>query len=668
MKNDLKRLFKINRKSIKEVVLWLIGGLFLLLVTEYLLRGKLRYVKLLLLNKPGVFLVNYLLILLITSLIFILKRKKTFYFLLSFIILTISGVSKYLFSVRGVPFTFSDIYSIGDGLEIAGNYVTLPMVISVLIFIVVVIGITIYLAKKEKNNKRITSLSNLILILILLIAFPVITNAQYANGKMGYMRWDITASYKKNGYVFSTIESAVKYIRVKPKGYSKSTIEKIKSKVDEKEKEDNRQLNSNKPNIIFIQLEAFMDPTKIKEANFSEDPIPNFRKICNENKGYMASVPTTGGGTVRTEYEVMTGNNIDYLTPGEIPYNTILKGKYYNSVATTLKSQGYKAHAIHNFQGNFYTRNNAYEKLGFDTFTSIEYMNGYEKNERGWVKDTILTKYIKKALDSTEGSDLVYTIAVQGHSAYPEDALKLYDFPIKVSGNLSDKYKNQLYYYANQLKETDDFIGDVMKMVDNSDEDTLVVFYSDHMPALNLFLNEKFYLDAYKAPFAFYSNFKMNNYNFSNTESYNISSMAMELAGVNYGPMEKFRTYLKNDENYEKYEELLEYDLLFGKNYYLSKEERAKKNSMKMGLDDVSISYVEHENDSILIKGLNFTENSSAYINNKKIDTIFIDDKTLKIKEIEKGDTLVVKQLGRNNGLLSQSNSVSLSQDKFATK
>ena len=57
-------------------------------------------------------------------------------------------------------------------------------------------------------------------------------------------------------------------------------------------------------------------------------------------------------------------------------------------------------------------RNNAYEKLGFDTFTSIEYMNGYEKNERGWVKDKVLTKYIKKALDSTDGSDLVYTISV----------------------------------------------------------------------------------------------------------------------------------------------------------------------------------------------------------------------------------------------------------------
>ena len=50
MKNDLKALFKINKESIKEVMLWLIGGLFLLIITEYLLRGKLRYVKLLLLN------------------------------------------------------------------------------------------------------------------------------------------------------------------------------------------------------------------------------------------------------------------------------------------------------------------------------------------------------------------------------------------------------------------------------------------------------------------------------------------------------------------------------------------------------------------------------------------------------------------------------------------
>ena len=59
MKKDLKGLFKVNKKSMTEVLLWLIGGMLLLFVSEYLLRGKVRYVKLLLLNKSGVFLVNY---------------------------------------------------------------------------------------------------------------------------------------------------------------------------------------------------------------------------------------------------------------------------------------------------------------------------------------------------------------------------------------------------------------------------------------------------------------------------------------------------------------------------------------------------------------------------------------------------------------------------------
>ncbi|MEG0856247.1 MAG: sulfatase-like hydrolase/transferase [Terrisporobacter sp.] len=668
MKKDIKGQFKITKESMKEVLLWLIGGLFLLVVTEFLLRGKLRYVKLLLINKPGVFLVNYLLILMITSLVFIVKRKKTFYFFISFVILTISGISKYLFTVRGVPFTYSDVYSIGEGLEIAGNYINKKMIICVIIGIVLVLGILVFLFKKEKNNRRITSYSNILLILVVIISFTFTLKVQQDKGRMGYMRWDITASYKKNGYVYSTIESGLKYIRTKPVGYSKQTMEEIRAMVDKKEKEDTRVIKENKPNVLFVQLEAFMDPTAVKEAKYSEDPIPNYRKICEQNKGYMAKVPTTGGGTVRTEYEVMTGNNIDYLTPGEIPNNTILKGKYYDSVATTLKNQGYDAHAIHNFQGNFYTRNNAYSKLGFDTFTSLEYMNGYEKNERGWVKDTILTNYIKEALDSTKNSDLVYTVSVQGHSAYPTDAIKKYDFPIKVDGNLSDVDKNQLYYYANQIKGTDDFVGDLMDMVDNMEEDTLLVFYSDHMPALKLVQSEDGYLDPYEAPFAFYSNYEIENFDFDKTEAYNISTLAMILAGREYGPMEKFHAYLGSDKNYSKYEQLLEYDMLFGKNYYLKEDEKPKQNTIKMGLDDVVVKNLKDDKDEIIVNGENFTTDSSVYINDKKIDTEFVNENTLKIKENSSGDTLVVKQLGRNDGSLSESNELSLNGTILAKK
>ncbi|MFQ7120791.1 MAG: LTA synthase family protein, partial [Intestinibacter sp.] len=81
---------------------------------------------------------------------------------------------------------------------------------------------------------------------------------------MVYKRWDIPASYKCNGLTYSTVESCLKYIRTKPNDYSQSKIAKIKEKVDKAEANDNRKLNKNKPNVLFVQLEAFMDPKTIK--------------------------------------------------------------------------------------------------------------------------------------------------------------------------------------------------------------------------------------------------------------------------------------------------------------------------------------------------------------------------------------------------------------------
>ena len=86
--------------------------------------------------------------------------------------------------------------------------------------------------------------------------------------------------------------------------------------------------------------------------------------------GYM-NVPTTGGGTARTEFEMLTGSNFDYLLEGEIPYTSIVKEKPSNSLATTLKKQGFGVQAIHNFKGNFYNRDKGYKNLGFDTYTSF---------------------------------------------------------------------------------------------------------------------------------------------------------------------------------------------------------------------------------------------------------------------------------------------------------
>lgn len=656
----LNDIFKIDKKTKHQILMWLIGGLVLVFATEFLLRGSIADVVTLLVQTPGVVLANYLLILMLTSIFFLAKRKYMVYFISFLAILIVAIVTFFLMHVRGMPLTFSDLYSIGEAMSIADKYINKTMIIIGALCMVLFVVVAVFLYRLDFDTKRF-KLINFVLIFVVSVGFFSTVKNQRALHIMRFKKWDITESYKCNGLAYSTVESCLRYIRTKPDDYSEQNIKEIAEKVDKAEAADNRKLSTNKPNILFVQLEAFMDPTEIKEVKFSEDPIPNFRKLTKLYTSGMGNVPTTGGGTARTEFESMTGHNIDYLTPGEIPYNTILKSKYYNSVATTLGSQGYGTHAIHNFQGNFYSRNNAYAKLGFDDFTSKEYMNNYELNEKNWVKDVILTDYIEKALDSTEGSDLVYTISVQGHSSYPTDA-ENYDFPIKVTGTLDKEMQNEIYYYVNQIKGSDDFVGELVKMIDQRDEDTIVLFYSDHMPNLKVFAQDNFYIDKYKAPFAFYANYDIEKYDIDNIESYEYSSLMFKEAGLKYGPMERFNTYMKDDKDFSKMQDLIEYDVLFGKSYYINEDEKPQKNTIKMGLDDIEIKDVDIKGDKVILKGQNFTKCSRVYLNDKEAKTKFIDENNLEADGIDNLDTVIVKQMGRNNTPLSSSNKFTYSK------
>ena len=62
-----------------------------------------------------------------------------------------------------------------------------------------------------------------------------------------------------------------------------------------------------------------------------------------------------------------------------------------------LKDLGYSTHVIHNNEATFYDRNKVYPMLGFDTFTSMEYMpDTTDTTPTGWLKDYILTDELLK--------------------------------------------------------------------------------------------------------------------------------------------------------------------------------------------------------------------------------------------------------------------------------
>ncbi len=178
--------------------------------------------------------------------------------------------------------------------------------------------------------------------------------------------------------------------------------------------------NLARPNIIFLQLESFFDVNTIISGEYSRDPTPNFNRLSANCPSGELYVPTIGGGTANTEFEVLSGLNLDFFGAGEYPYNTILQEKPCETICYNLKDYNYVSTALHNNTGTFYSRNEVYARLGFDRFVSLEYMQDVSYTSLGWCEDGVLADEIIRALESTVDRDLLFTITVESHGKYAE--------------------------------------------------------------------------------------------------------------------------------------------------------------------------------------------------------------------------------------------------------
>ena len=156
---------------------------------------------------------------------------------------------------------------------------------------------------------------------------------------------NIAFAYEDYGYPYCLATTIFNTGISEPRDYSEDEINRIEKTESNlpKTKEDGK-----RPNILFLQLESFFDPTLVNYLDISEDPIPNFRKLMKEYSSGYYKVPSVGAGTANTEFETITGMSLHYFGPGEYPYKSILKETTCESVPYVLKNLGYSTHAVHN--------------------------------------------------------------------------------------------------------------------------------------------------------------------------------------------------------------------------------------------------------------------------------------------------------------------------------
>lgn len=615
----------------------------------------------------GAFLFNAFIVFASLSLVYLFRRRAFFRIIISGFWIILGIINGCILSNRVTPFGFTDLKCINDLFAMNNtNYFTAEEAT------IVVIGLGLFalfcavlFIKGPRYQGRIHKIVVLASIVsVMFIGLPVTTSAaQNANVVASYFS-NIAQGYENYGFIYGFSSSVVDRGMSKPDDYTEEHVAEITDKVDST-KQETTVTKDDAPNIICVLLESFCDPDEIKFLHYNDDPIPTFHKLEeNYSTGYL-TVPVVGAGTANSEFEVLTGMSIQYFGTGEYPYKTILKKTDCESTAADLASIGYGTHAVHNNGGNFYSRVNAFSMMGFDTFTSKELMNIQTYTPNGsWATDDILVDETIKTLDSTPNQpDFTYTITVGTHGDYPKEQV-IENPKYTANGAFDEETKNQWTYYINQLNEVDTFMADLIDKVSKRDENTVIVFFGDHLPTMGLQDSDMRSGDIYKTKYVTWNNMGLEKQD-ADLYAYQLMASITNSVGIHEGTILNYHQTQMNSSDYLDGLENLQYDILYGDRYCYNGEDKYPATDIVMGIDPVTVDSATNSigDSEVIIRGSNFTKWSKVFVNGSKVNTIFSGPNCLIISKdaISDGDTLQVNQMGSNNTVFRSSNTLTYS-------
>lgn len=605
---------------------------------------------------PLVFLYNAFMIFVTFSIVYLFKRRIFVRMIIGAIWVILGIANGYILLKRVTPFNAQDLKIAGDGIALINNYCN---GFEVVVIAVGAVALLIWLISMWRRGGqyagKIHHIAALIGIIVCGVLYTFVTNIAIDKRVVSTYFGNIAFAYEDYGLPYCFSASLFNTGISEPNGYTKKAMAKI-----DKDGELNQTAASRSsdelPNIIVVQLESYFDVANAEFFTTSEDACPNLHNLYQNYSNGHFKVPSVGAGTANTEFEVLTGMNLRYFGPGEYPYKTYSKKHPTESAATALASLGYGTHALHDNTGNFYSRANVFNNMGFDTFTSKEFMNVLQTTENGWAKDEILTQHIMEAMDTTKQEDFVFTVSVQGHGNYPETQV-IENPKIKVEGIEDEALKNKWEYYVNQVYEMDQFVGDLIKAVEERNEPSVVVFYGDHLPTMGLKAEDLKSRYLYNTNYVIWDNIGLQKDD-KNIPAYQLMSEVLNRLDIHSGTVFNYHQQRKGTKNYLSDLELLQYDILYGKQYVYNGKAPITEGHMVMGIRNVSLSSIVPQlNSGYSLYGENFTKYSCVYVNGEKQKSSFLNNTRINLSETElkDGDVIQVGQVGSSDTIFRMS-------------
>lgn len=313
----------------------------------------------------------------------------------------------------------------------------------------------------------------------------------YSNDNLvGYASWSPVVSVNRVGLVAGLVRMT-QDARVRiPKAaqgevarFASTHSESLQSRFD-------RKLPSPLPDIVVVQSEAFFEPGILKGVDAAEF-APNFVRLAATGISGALVTPAYGGGTIRTEFEALTGYPMIAFPSITYPYFG-LAASWMPSVPRRLQKFGYSTTLFHPFEASFWNRQQVMPELGFEHSYYQQAFAG-AAHAGAYVSDRALFDFVLAHLqEEAAAPSYSLVITMENHGPWDNDPVGVEHVldGRPLPAGLSAKARKQFVYYASHLVNGDAALGDFVQRLMARPRWTVLLFYGDHLPSLDTTFNE----------------------------------------------------------------------------------------------------------------------------------------------------------------------------------
>jgi phosphoglycerol transferase MdoB-like AlkP superfamily enzyme len=298
-----------------------------------------------------------------------------------------------------------------------------------------------------------------------------------------WVPWHQAENYGRNGFIAGTLYNMPVPAMEAPDAYDESTMAALTAKYAAEADAVNvgRAADALKDvNVVVVLSETFADPLRMKGVQFATDPIPYTRELMRRTASGNMLTSAYGGGTANVEFEALTGMSVAQFQPQmHTPFQMLVpRQSDFPSAASIFKEEGHSSVAIHAYTTALYRRADVYPALGFDKAIFDDDMQHQARVERNpFISDQALYDEVLHHLQATAQPLFINAVSMQNHGPYRDR----HDEPIEATGNLPASALAEASQYARGLRHSDEALRRFIKQVDDMDEDTIVLFYGDHL-------------------------------------------------------------------------------------------------------------------------------------------------------------------------------------------